>query len=597
VARKQREKKVDPATEAFRAGRRMAAANPLLSPLLDEIYVYREQQDLCPSDGWAVVASNGVIHVHPTRRATPEQWLYVLAHCALHLGLGHFKDAENPDEWQAACDVFLARFLEDLKIGHRPVAPYVELPSGNEDALYRRFCAEGIPLDFRELSLAGPGHPDMLVQGERRWYGGSPPKWTALLANGLASAVAAAVEVAAGVREAPEISERKDSPSQRAKRWFISSYPLLGALAANFKIIEDIPICQRLDVHVAAVNPIAGEILMNPAAALSEAQCRFVMAHELLHVGLRHVERCDGRDFYLWNVACDFVINDWLLEMGVGEMPEVGMLHDPQLRGLSAEAVYDRIVTDLRRMRKLSTLRGVGKCDILDRPDGRLPRPTQDLDDFYRSCLSQGLELHSRVGRGFLPEGLVEEIRALNMPPIPWEVRLAQWFDGFIEPIERRRTYARPSRRQSSTPDLPRPRVVPFEVEVTKRTFGVVLDTSGSMETEMLAKGLGAIASYALSREVPAVRVVFCDAAAYDQGYMPAEAIADRVRVKGRGGTVLQPGIDLLQAAEDFPKEGPILAITDGLCDRIHLRREHAFLMPKGSRLPFIPRGPVFLME
>ena len=30
------------------------------------------------------------------------------------------------------------------------------------------------------------------------------------------------------------------------------------------------------------------------------------------------------------------------------------------------------------------------------------------------------------------------------------------------------------------------------------------------------------------------------------------------------GGTVLQPGVDLLEAAEDFPKDGPILIITDG---------------------------------
>jgi hypothetical protein len=38
------------------------------------------------------------------------------------------------------------------------------------------------------------------------------------------------------------------------------------------------------------------------------------------------------------------VINGWLVEMGLGELPELGVLFDPSLKGLSAEALYDRIV-------------------------------------------------------------------------------------------------------------------------------------------------------------------------------------------------------------------------------------------------------------
>jgi predicted metal-dependent peptidase len=129
---------------------------------------------------------------------------------------------------------------------------------------------------------------------------------------------------------------------------------------------------------------------------------------------------------------------------------------------------------------------------------------------------------------------------------------------------------------------------------VDGRTYGVVLDTSGSMDRALLAKALGAIASYSLARDVPAARVVFCDAAPYDAGYLPPDAIADRVQVKGRGGTILQPGIDLLEQAQDFPKDGPILVITDGYCDILRIRREHAFLLPEGRRLPFVARGKVF---
>ena len=129
------------------------------------------------------------------------------------------------------------------------------------------------------------------------------------------------------------------------------------------------------------------------------------------------------------------------------------------------------------------------------------------------------------------------------------------------------------------------------------RTFGVVLDTSGSMDRHLLARALGAIASYSASRDVPAARVIFCDAHAYDEGYLSPDQIAGRVRVRGRGGTVLQPGVDLLENAQDFPGEGPILIITDGQCDRLRVAREHAFLLPEGRHLPFPPKGKVFRIK
>ncbi len=139
--------------------------------------------------------------------------------------------------------------------------------------------------------------------------------------------------------------------------------------------------------------------------------------------------------------------------------------------------------------------------------------------------------------------------------------------------------------------------IYPMLLPKMGRTFGVVLDTSGSMDTKLLGKALGAIASYSVARDVPWVRVVFCDAIAYDAGYLAPEDIANKVQVKGRGGTVLQPGINLLEKAENFPKTAPLLIITDGYCDRLLIRREHAFLLPSGSSLPFVPKGEVFRIK
>ncbi|MCM3703298.1 DUF2201 family putative metallopeptidase [Paenibacillus macerans] len=601
---KQKSRELDPATKLYTEGLHFVSRHPMFAPLASHAHFVRAESNLCPDSGWAVVTSNGYIHVHPKRRALPEEWIYILAHALLHLGFGHFKQMERQDLWNAACDCFIAKFLYDMKLGKPPegMDGPVEIATRSEEELYRSFMERGLPPAYQHLGTAGHGYQDLLLNprtSSRSYWSNKDVDWQDCLGKGLAMAVTSAVNVSAGYEAYLGANRDVLTPAMKARNWFISSYPLMGAMAADFQLIEDPLLCTRLSISVAAVDAEAKEIYVNPAAGLDEQECRFVLAHEFLHVGLRHHARAEGRDTYLWNVACDYVINQWLMEMGLGALPRVGGLYDPELKGLSAESVYDRIVTDMRLYRKLATFRGVGLGDILmpREPDWWNRKDGLTLDEFYRSCLSQGLDYHFDQNRGFLPAGLIEEIRALSQPPILWDVELAKWFDHYFSPLEKVRTYSRISRRQSASPDIPRPRWVPDAGAEEGRTFGVVLDTSGSMDTKLLGKALGATASYSMSRDVPLVRVVFCDAAVYDQGYLPPEVIADRVSVKGRGGTVLQPGIDLLEHAEDFPKSGPLLIITDGFCDRVRVHREHAFLIPKGHHLPFVPKGQVFRMD
>ncbi|MBV9231417.1 MAG: peptidase [Chloroflexi bacterium] len=595
--------KINEAEQCLYAGIRIVRSNRVFQSV-----VYRagiEPSEICPRDGWAVVSNNGRIYVHPTRVGDPAEWAYVLAHCLLHLVFNHFQESYKAHlpEWNAACDCYIAQFLKELKLGRPPLElkglvddlkALGRYSLRSEEKLFEDFCDFGIPASLLPTGTSGTAI-DMRYEPVQKgpWY--DEKDWAQCFGEGLVEAITEVVEEAASDSYYVTPS-RPNTPAQRARNWFVSHYPLLGALAASFEIIEDSQVCQRMQINVAAVNMQAREIYINPRAGLTVEELRFVMAHELLHVGLRHDVRCEGRDHYLWNVACDYVINGWLKEMGVGDFPQIGGLYDPELKDESAEAIYDRIVTDLRRYRKLATMRGIGLSDILDDPGWWASKAGADLDDFYRSCLAQGLIMHQEQGRGYLSAGLIEEIRALSQPPIPWDVELAQWFDHYFPPLEKVRTYARLSRRQSATPDIPRPLWVP-PPDDDNRTFGVLLDTSGSMDRALLAQALGAIASYSISRDVRAVRVVFCDAATFDQGYMAPDDIAGSVKVRGRGGTVLQPGVDLLENAGDFPKQGPLLIITDGLCDKLRIRREHAFLIPYGKSLPFPPQGKVFRMR
>lgn len=50
------------------------------------------------------------------------------------------------------------------------------------------------------------------------------------------------------------------------------------------------------------------------------------------------------------------------------------------------------------------------------------------------------------------------------------------------------------------------------------RTYGVIIDTSGSMERADLGKALGAIVAYSQAQGVKQVRLIYCDAQPYDEG-------------------------------------------------------------------------------
>jgi hypothetical protein len=129
-----------------------------------------------------------------------------------------------------------------------------------------------------------------------------------------------------------------------------------------------------------------------------------------------------------------------------------------------------------------------------------------------------------------------------------------------------------------------------------RRTFGVVLDTSGS--SGPLAAGQGARRDRELrrrARRVSGAAGVLRRAGVRrrlrpDRGDRDARAREGPRRHDPANGA----STCCKRHARVFPKDGPILVITDGYCDVFAIRRDHAVLMPEQARLPFTPRGPIF---
>ncbi|KEY58937.1 hypothetical protein [Serratia sp. DD3] len=595
------------ALEACRAGINLISNHPLFMPMWRSVYThFDDKHQYVSSKGWLTVSPRGHFYFNAQRRLTPVQWARMIAQALVALGFGLVQQRSPQQLWELAALKTVTLFCDELKISPLPeeLQSFGLLDQSNADteAQFRQWVVDGCPdilYQWHHLYCGGlSSWYCQLEQSQTRSYHST--NWGDLFVEGITQSVQQALEVAGGYQSADN-KNRTLTPAQRARRQLIDTYPLLGALAAGFELVEDIRLCGQYDIRVAAIDVGAQKIWMNPAAALKQGECLFVFAHELLHAGLNHASRRRGRDPYLWNVACDFAINGWLMQMQIGTPPSLGLLYDSQFDNASCEEIYDHLAQDIRKARKLVTLRGnVGDGDILGEDQGSI---FTNAEEYCRRALSQGLErcLYGSA-RTTLPAGLIEEIRSLSQPPIPWDVRLAEWFDEHFPPLEYHRSYAHPSRRQSATPNIPRPSLAkPSEEMRLSRVFGVLLDTSGSMNIQLLGKALGAIASYALAHDVQQVRFICCDAQAYDKGWVMPEQLLYRFALEGRGGTVLQPGINLLSQLSkrgEFPAQGPILIITDGGCEQyIDIQMEHAWLLPEGHRLPFIPRGEVFTLR
>ncbi|TCW49549.1 putative metallopeptidase-like protein [Phytobacter diazotrophicus] len=412
----------NPALDACQAGLQIIAWHPLFSPIFAHIYVrFDHTHAQVSAKNWLAISNDGYLWLNAKRHARPEQWARMVAQALAALGFGYITPRTPAVTWELAVLISTMHFCEGLKIGPLPeeLQSYLFPQDIHSDAelLFRQLQEEGISESLARWQAIYCGEQRHFVHVEKssRYHS---VNWQELLADGLSNSVSQALEQVGGYQ--PQQGQKyKLTLAQKARQQIMTLYPLLGALAAGFDIEEDAKLCSQYDIAVAAIDVGIGKIWINPTARLNQAEMLFVFAHELLHAGLNHASRRRGRDAELWNVACDFIINDWLIEMQVGAPPELGLLYDAQFKGMSAEEIYDSLAMDMRRSRKLITLRGRAGGDILGE-DGD-PR-FMNAEAYCRRALYQGMErcLYGQ-SRGALPAGLIEAWRNRLSPGMsPW---------------------------------------------------------------------------------------------------------------------------------------------------------------------------------
>jgi len=315
----------------------------------------------------------------------------------------------------------------------------------------------------------------------------------------------------------------------KAKALLILDHPFFGTAVSRR------PIKYGDEVPTAGMSA-TGQMILNPAwvEPLTVKNIMFLMAHEALHYMLSHALRRKHRDFRAWNVACDKVINDTLIDAGVGDFIDGGITLDNG-RSYASEELYDESDDDMGSG-------GIGQ-DVGDATD----EDGQALDDSQVHALEAQAKIDTiqsakaAQSSGKLPESIKRLVDDMINVVTPWHEKLERYMhskvrDGY--------SWNRPNRRfVGQGMYLPGYDYIPRMGEVV-----VAVDTSGSLNSKDLSHFTAHINRIMETCLPEKVTVIYCD---YDIGgiqeYTPDE-LPITLEPVGGGGTSFKPVFDWLDS-------------------------------------------------
>lgn len=297
---------------------------------------------------------------------------------------------------------------------------------------------------------------------------------------------------------------------------------------------------------------------------LKDEERVFVLGHEVLHLALGHLWRRGTKDPLLWNMACDYAVNEILIESGVGTMPKGG-LYDPSFKGMTAEQIYEILKETAPKKGGLCVfLPGLGGDDEGEKvplagcedifgsmsPEER-EKALSDLKEHWKGLLAEAYTAAKM--RGKVPEGLERLVKEILQPKMRWD-RILDLLVPEVIRDDYDLTY--PDRRFLVEPGIYLP-----DLFSEKRYVAVAVDTSGSRDQEDLKISVGEAVGIIRSRGVSRVRIMAADAKiTLDVMIEPQDEVPESF--PGGGGTNFVPVFQALEESQEKP--ALLVYFTDG---------------------------------
>ena len=307
--------------------------------------------------------------------------------------------------------------------------------------------------------------------------------------------------------------------------------------------------------------------------ALSNKEIEFVIAHEILHCVFDHIIRREDRDAMIYNIACDYIVNNTLVRDKIGEpVKMIQIYQDWKYDGWQSEAVYDDIYKKAEENGK-KFLEQMG--ELLDehidweskpskpktgkggsKPDQRPSYTKEEMKKIRDQIKENMISSAQSAGAGNIPAEVERMIKELTEPKMNWREILRQQIQATIRNDY---TFSRPSRKGWHTGV-----VLPgmnFDQQID---CAICFDMSGSIGDDQAVNFLSEVKGIMDEFKEYNLKLWCFDTAVYNEKDYSSSDGEDFSEYKpiGGGGTEFMVNWEYMKEHDIVPKK--LIMFTDG---------------------------------
>ncbi len=358
------------------------------------------------------------------------------------------------------------------------------------------------------------------------------------------------VHLMSGCKSMASISSSFLSKLEKIRVQFLFDHPFLSVLALS------IATEYRKNEHEAfETNGVCIYIDVALSEHMEDEELKYIYAHTLLHILLKHPFRMSGRDQGTWNRSSDIVINLLLSDFErVGERPEHEVMLE-KFRDKSVEEVYNILYEENEDGEGTPDEENPKeeKLDLIEN-EGDSSAVMEEVD----ALIVQAMGAASKQGN--IPSSFLEVIKEVIRPKIDLATLLHSYMSESY--FDKQINFSHPNRRF-----IHQGIYLPgYKHEKNRLTLYIALDRSMSISRETFSKFLGIIDSVLRMGSDFVVHVVPFDESVDNDKivtYTSQDIKPSLVFEKGNGGTLFEPVQEYLKTHGEM--DATLMVLSDGL--------------------------------
>ena len=341
---------------------------------------------------------------------------------------------------------------------------------------------------------------------------------------------------------------------------------------------------------------------------LTNKQIEFVIAHEILHCVFDHIIRREDRNPRIFNIACDYKVNNLLVRDKIGErVDQIQIFQDFKYDDWTSEEIYDDIYNkyDEEELQALGELLdehidwekdgdkegegknpGKGGGEEKDKKSKRPSYSKEELKKIRDEIKESMITSAQSAGAGNTPGEIARMIKELTEPKMNWRELLRQQIQSTIKSDF---TFSRPSRKGWHTGA-----VLPGMNFMDTIDICIGIDMSGSIGDIQAQDFLGEVKGIMEEYKDYKIKLWCFDTKVYNEEDFSADGGQDLTdyEILGGGGTDFDANWTYMKENDIVPKK--FIMFTDGYpfgswgdedyCDTIFVIHSHR---DKNLQAPF----------